>query len=317
MGFSGGASPGVAAAGDEVQYVSYMKADHQSWLNPVPLAGIEDLAQFDRSMNVHDAMKEVYDDSPYGDFEPYDVDDDVQSIQDRIEEYLTLADASDIETDIDAAIAKAITIYDTDINPSENIDTLINAAEARANITAQRAISTMATGLRDIRGVMTTQFSMGIALIESDKNLGLQEEDAKLRAFEHRLRTDGILKIASLYIDKKPLTLEYKRMGTAMWIDFLRLKMLHKQDMVEYEMEMAVKDRLWKLEMFQYRANALASITGAATMPRSQTKRERMAAAFTQSLSTGLQVGTSMGSPQAGIAAAAGTFAIQAYGLDL
>jgi hypothetical protein len=313
MGMGGGSSPGMST-GDEAKYPTYQMLAHQSILNGHLFDNTTEV-NYDTSMTVHKAVKEVYNDSPYTDFEPYDPDDDFAEMETRLDEYLALVDTSDNEVDFDGAIAAAIAAYDTDIAPTNQVDDLINAAEARANTTASRSISRMATGLRDIRGVMTTAFSMGIALIEAEKNLGLQEEDAKLRAYELRQRTDSIVRLANMHLDKKPLTLEYKRMGLAALGDILARKMTIKQDNVEFGVEMKVKDRLWKMELLQQYMNALAAPTGA-VIPRSQTKRERQAAAVTQALSTGLQVGSSMG-PQAGIAAAAGTFAVQSFGLDL
>lgn len=314
MGFGGGAA-GVVAAGDSMEYVTYKKIAHQSFLYDVPLADINNLDAQDRTMNVKSAMREVYEDDPYSDLEPYNVDDDIAACQERLDAFLLLTDTEDVATDIDAAIAKAIVKVDTSIANSNNVNTLINAAEARANLGAVRSIGTMATGLRDIRGVMTTGFTMGVAMIESQKVLGLQEEDAKLRAYQLRERMDSIIRIAGLYIQHRPWTLQLKQNGAAALNDLLRLKMLAKQDAVEFEMEMKVRSRLWKLDLFHYFQAALVSIDGTATMPRRQTERERKAALFTQALSSGLQAGSSMGSPQAGAATALATFAIGSYGL--
>jgi predicted GIY-YIG superfamily endonuclease len=163
---------------------------------------------------------------------------------------------------------------------------------------------------------MTTNFTMAVALLESQKILGLQEEDAKLRAYEHRQRTDSIIRLAAMHIQHKPWSLQLKQTGAVMLNDLLRLKMLAKQDAVEFEMEMKVRSRLWKLDLFHYRQAALAAINGAVTMPRRQSERERKAALFSQALSAGLQAGAA-GGPQAGIATALGTGAIGAYGLGL
>jgi len=317
MGQSAG-SPGygVNAAGDAVVYATYLEREHKSWLHDLSETELGDLNNYDRTMNVKSAMAEVYDDDPYADLEPYNVDDDLALCQERLDAYLVLVDSAESTNDIDAFVTAAIAEYDSSINPTSNVNTLMDAAEAQANLAASRSISSMATGLRDIRGVMTTGFSMGIALIESNKLLALQEEDAKLRAYQQRERTDAIVRLAAMHIQHKPWTLQLKQTGAAMLNDLLRLKMLAKQDAVEFEMEMKVRSRLWKLDLFHYRQAALAAINGAITMPRRQTERERKAALFTQALSAGLQAGAS-GGPQAGVATALGSAAIGAYGLGL
>lgn len=307
---------GVNAAGDAVVYAAYLETEHKSWMNDTSVANMENLNSFDRTMNVKSAMAEVYDDDPYADLEPYNVDDDLAECQTRLDAYLLLTDSADVDNDIDAFVAAAIVEYDTTINPTSNVNDLVNAAEARADLGLQRSISSMATGARDIRAVMTSTFGMAIAHLESQKNLALQEEDAKLRAYEERERTESIIRLAAMHIQHKPWTLQLKQNGAAMLNDLLRLKMLAKQDAVEFEMEMKVRSRLWKLDLFHYRQAALAAINGAVTMPRRQTERERKAALFTQALSAGLQAGAA-GGPQAGVATALGSGIIGAYGLGL
>jgi len=309
---------------DESQFPANLGLAHAAVLNGVPPTNFanytsEMWAITPKDMNVADAMLDASSmggGSPFAMVEAYDPDEDIASVQSEYDKFSTLVDALNPATDLEAAIDAAVTWYDTNIEDSgDEIADLVAATEAASRPEHLRAKTRVSAGFQDIRAVMTTQFGMAMASMEHERAMRLLDMEKNLTLFGRRERTQTVLNLANAYLGQSQRQIAQVQTATSMLNDLMRVKVATKQDQIEADLMYEEKDALWDLELFNYHSNVLASIQGAGTMPRSQTQRERVAAALTTSISQAAQVGVATRSEEWGVATGLLAFAGQMWGM--
>lgn len=252
--------------------------------------------------------------NPYQFVEAYDPDADLANFQDRHDELDALVDAL-ADADVSSAISLARTYYDTSIHSSADIDTYIAAMEAASKGRHLREVARVHAGAFAIRAVQNSQLQISVGFLSSERENGIALEDSRLRLYNSRERAETVLRIADQLLRHKLAKIQATEGAFRAQFDIGRFRIAAKQDQLGFNLEMETKDALYDLELFAYYGNALASINGAAVLPRAQTTNERIAGAFLTSTSFGLQTGVAMGSPQAGIAGGLVSLASQLYGI--
>ena len=174
-----------------------------------------------------------------------------------------------------------------------------------------RNVSRFASGMFDIGAVMTSQFGMGLAQMELDRQDQLNDMDGRLRLLAERERSETTRgftgELARLYMAK----IQEQRAGVGGQLDISRIAATMYQDQILTDLDYEVKDATWDLELFQYPISNMNALSGAMQTYKAQTKGERLAANVMASASFGLQVGTAMGSPGAGVIGGVGLLATQ------
>jgi len=206
----------------------------------------------------------------------------------------------------------------------DRVTTTVDAAETRSRRQHLHDVSNTMVGYFDARAVMTTQCTMAIANLENARGERVRDMEAKLRLYNARERTDKIMQIANQWLVEDRRKSQALQTRTGMQMDISRFGIIAENDQIEQDLQWAVKDRLWDLELFQYHGNYLAAINGAAVMPRAQTQRERLMGAVFTSLGAaaeGATMGASVGGPIGAVAGAGfgffGTMAAQLFGFDM
>lgn len=248
--------------------------------------------------------------SPYSAVTAYDPSDDIQLVQDRYDEWASDIDAIDPTTLMTDWVADATTMADTLVTSAE-IDASVDAFEARSQAAYMRNVSRFASGMFDIGAVMTSQFGMGLAQMELDRQDQLNDMDARLRLLAERERYEASRALASQLAQLYLSQIQEKRAGVGAQLDISRIAATMYQDQIITDLDYEVKDATWDLELFQYPMGNIGALSGALQTYKAQTKGERLAANIMTSASFGLQVGTALGSPGAGVVGGVGLLATQ------
>ena len=248
--------------------------------------------------------------SPYALVTAYDPTDDIGLVQTRYDDWATELDAIDPSTLMTDWVADAVTLADSAVTTTE-INAAVNAFEARSQAAYLRNVSRFASGMFDIGAVMSSQFGMGLAQMELDRQDQLNDMDARMRLLAERERYESTRsytgELARLYLTK----LQEQRAGIGGQLDISRIAATMYQDQILTDLDYEVKDATWDLELFAYPISNLNALSGAMQTYKAQTKGERLAANIMTSASFGLQTGTALGSPGAGVAAGVGLLATQ------
>ena len=290
-------------------YASYLQDIHSALMTGTdPSVSITDFAAYG---NISDAfVAAVASGSPYAAVEAYDPETDIDTIQARIDEHLTAVDAIDPDALVQGWATAAATAADSAVTSAE-IDAAVDAFEARSQGAYLRNVSRFAAGMFDIGAVMTTQFGMGLAQMELDRQEQVNDMDARLRLVAERERYQAVMQYSSEMARMFALQLQELRAGAGTQFDASRFAIQAYQDQIGLDLSYEVNDATWDLELFQYPMGNIGVLSGAVQMHKPQTKGERLAASVMTAGSFGLQVGTAMGSPQAGVLAGGISLATQ------
>ena len=295
-------------------YPSYLQYVHSAMLtgtDGVTTPGA--LADANQWGNVLDAMLAAtagIGGSPYAAVTAYDPSDDIQLVQDRYDEWAADIDAIDPNTLMTDWVGDAVTLATT-LVPTAEIDDAVNAFEARSQAAYMRNVSRFASGMFDIGAVMTSQFGMGLAQMELDRQDQLNDMDARLRLLGERERSETARGLVGQFSQIYLSQIQEKRAGVGAQLDISRIASTMYQDQILTDLDYEVKDATWDLELFQYPMGNIGALSGALQTYKAQTPNERLAAAITTSGSFGLQVGTALGSPAAGVIGGVGLLATQ------
>ena len=161
-------------------------------------------------------------------------------------------------------------------------------------------------GIGDIVAVLTIGFTVGEANMSARDNLSVDKLDAELQLQSRRIGWELSFKWVQL-------TIEWNKVVAAL-IDEVSVRYLearYKGD--QLDMEMSVKNVLFDLEVYQYGANLLASISGAATRGQPETS---MISAALGGVMSGAATGAAIGSviPVLGTATGAAVGALLGLG---
>jgi len=297
-----------------------IKHEAASILSGVDPAGA--FVTYNSTVIAHDALDAAHSSSggnPYTLIESWDSDSELAAVDTEYDEYDAFADGLDPATDITAAIAQAIVETETNMGidsgaTSGEVQNLVDAMQDNSKVEMLKDVSRVFTGMYEVRAVMTTSMGMAVAQVEHQRTIALADQEARFRLFIHRERTESILQLTNTYLMERRSQVETARLSTAMRGDIARNRIVVEMDRINFDTHIEGKEALWDLELFGYYGNLIASMTGAAQIPRAMTERERVLNAVMTSASSGIQAGQALGSPQGGLAFGVASLAANLWG---
>lgn len=298
----GGTSPST--------YPDYMQDVHLGIL-----AGIPGLSATTNDFSQYGNMLEVFAEtlaagSPYASVTAYDPSSDLDTMQEKLDDWFAELDSMDPESVIETFNTSATTAAGTTVATAE-IDAVVDAFEARSQGAFMRNVSRFATGMFDIGAVMTTQYGMGLAQMELDRQDQLNDMDARLRLMAERERYQAAMQYTGEMARLLTFQLQERRGSVGAQSDVSRYSITALQDQIGLDLGYEASDATWNLELFQFPMQATNALSGSIQMYKRQTAGERLAAAVMTAGSFGLQTGTAMGSPAAGFLAGGVSLATQ------
>ena len=188
---------------------------------------------------------------------------------------------------------------------------LVAAFSTRQNTGFNRDVSALFAGLWEAGAIIGTQAISAAALLRNDRNRALTEYELQLQVNRQGMRTQLVSQLLSTAVNIAFQKMQVRQALVGNEIDVMRYVVSAKQDQQDKDLEYITKDLVYDLDLMQYAQNALGSIYGAQQVPRQQTKGERLLAAVSGSISTGINAGLALGSPAAGIGLGAVNLATQ------
>jgi hypothetical protein len=295
--FSNGGAGGGGTAIDA--YANQQTLMHRLWLTGSALAPTisESTTPAPTSMDVNTEMNaaSTYGGgvSPYALASAYDPDTDLVAIEARIEEFVADVEGLDPGADLGEALAFALDQLNTEVITDADVSNLVDAFETRQSGAYARSATRLAAGMFDIGATMSSAFTMGLANLENDRLAEQNNYDLKLRAEMKNQRIQVGLQLQQQYIQAKNQKIAYRQSVAAMQDALSRLAITAKNDETGFDLQMAIKDRQWNLDLFTFGNNVMSSIAGSATVPH-PTQWERKLDAAT-SLASTIQSGAQLG----------------------
>jgi hypothetical protein len=258
-GGGGGSSSGKS------DFPAYMKTIHGDWLD----RGGASTVAVGESVNelIHAAIAA----SPYSGETAFDPDADITVFLDDVDDFLTVVNAIDEDTDWATYSSAVVSQVDTNIIDETS---LAAAADAHGDILDDRLTSQVLprfqAGMRDINAVISTSFTLGQTILEAFNTREVADFDAKNRLTSYGQRNQLIAEGTKDVIQMLNLRLEYIKAATHQSVEGRRVKVVMKKEELTEQLDIDDKDYRWPLEIYQYGNNVMSSISGAAINPGKQ-----------------------------------------------
>lgn len=251
--------------------------------------------------------------NPYTGVAAYDSDADLAAVQTSQDALQALVDAID-SGNMTTLMSIAVGLFDTNLATADIEDQIV-AAEARSLADHLQNVGRVNVSLWAARSILGSQAFITAAAMEHDRQIRLDEESTKLRLFGDRERTEGILRLTDQLLRHQLAKIDAQKSALLGQFDTAKLTITSKQDRIEHDLDMEVREATWDLSLFEFYNASLGALCGATTLPRAQTKRERLAGAVLTSASFGVQTGLATGSPAGGVAGGLLALGTQLYGM--
>lgn len=260
MGSGGGGKSSGGATSGKTDYPKYMKELHKQYM-----AGEGDSPYNTPSVNVGAEIDTLYGHSPYMQAAPYDPSTLIAANQTEFglfETALTNMDAQlDWEDFFDTVVDRATRVLGDDDDDIEDVvaefrrQGMGDLAEAEGALTAQ---------LADIGAVHTSATAVGISLLNDSFNKGVGKFRAELLSNRKLQRTQFILSSIDTICRMHMFKVQTRAQSAQLQSEINRLAIVAYGEQYSRDLDLEVKDSLWNISLFQYGANMLAAISGAA-----------------------------------------------------
>lgn len=242
-GSSGGSSSG------KISYPGYMETIHEAWLG----------AAGDVVLDLTSAIAAAHSNSPFDGAVPFDP---ATALADMAVVVGALAEGASWPTVIAAVTAYVDgSVIDTDyINDASDAQSDYLDDEYTNNILPE-----FESGMRDINAVLSSSFVLGKAYIMSMKVRDVAKHRADLDILMREQRNKMIIASTEVYLKDIFARMSWDKEVASLKVEVDRINIVASKEEADQELAIDERDAKWDLEVFQYGANMMASIAGAAS----------------------------------------------------
>lgn len=259
----GGSSGGGGGSSGEVDWPDYLKKQHERWL-------YSKLHDGERK-SMDEALENAWDNSPYTEGYTYDPTDDIADSKRRLDEFnqlITNLDPANVWSDYyDVALAK----LDLIIGDDEQARILADFA-SRQRDALLPAIGTFSAGMADIGAINSSAYVLGLVMLEHAYMRDVARFNSELAMQEYGRKQALVLGAVGDMVRLLTIKVDSDRTASNMTTEINRMAIVANADFLKHDLEIAAKDASWNLEIWQYGANLLASVSGGTSIPGSGTQ---------------------------------------------
>lgn len=258
---SGGGSQGSG----KISYPAYEQSVHDDWLRH------GDLASDGGDVDMEAAIYERWDASPYKYAYAYDPTDDIAAMHARFGTFDTyvgqLNPLVQFSSYVDAASEKYDALFD-----ATYLDDAVEAFGERQDNALNRRIGRFSAGMADQNAVVGSAYVIAVAGFYQDAQDELARFSRELTAQSRQERMQTIAAWQGelrLHLGHK---LQMEQIAAHMNGEIYRVGVVAQQEYLSKDVELAVQDASWNMQLWQPGANLLASVSGGVTSGGSTTK---------------------------------------------
>lgn len=274
-----------------IDFPTYMKNVHALWLYGLGPSAVPPLPD----TNVLELMEIAWGSpSPFEFVKIYDPDTALDDNESRYNSSETIIDALSAVTDYDTLVANAKAEADNVVVSETEISDAVTAYKNSVETRHLDNISNFTSGMADVNAVHSSQFIIGLALLEREREHDVSNYEANLRIQIKRDKMvfigQAVSQMLQVHLTKASMALQL----VATKAEVNRLKIVAKNEEVDRTLDLQKGDALWDLQIMQLGSNLLATIAGSG-QPEIQ-GMSRTQSALSGALS-GAAMGASTGNP--------------------
>jgi hypothetical protein len=289
----------ATSSGEPLQFPEYIQHTHQDYLD-----GSFSNYPYNIKAYLEAALTAG---SPYAGAVAYDPSDDLADARTRIDAHAELVDALDY-ANVQDMMPLALTVADTLAGSASKIDAMVAAFDEKQKDKLYAALNALCGSLFDTRATGNSQFKMALASLYDSHKREVGEYRANLDMQEEKMREYAALQLLESMMRMHLAKLDADARVTGMVTEADIKKILGMKEYHESEIQLAELDAKWDLELFRYGENMLHALSGVASVgPRYDQRTSGLAGLMSGmggAASVGVAVGTAMGNPLLGLAAA-------------
>lgn len=229
--------------------------------------------------------------NPFTGVSAFNPDAILGEIDDVCQDFLDLIADLDPEDQLTAAITLATSQADTIFNDNTQIDAAVNAFDLRGQEAFQRSVSRAAAGLLGSRSVMTGMFDNTIAYMENQRQVEVNDYDAKIRLTYQDQRINYIQSTAQSMLALVQQQLSAYQTGVELKMRTGIAHITGKNDQITADTALDKNEVLWTLDMFPaYVAGMVSSFTGGVPSAREQSVGDKVMAGLFGAAQLGIGV---------------------------
>lgn len=281
----GGGGGGGGTSG-QVDYPSYMKTQHETWMNE--LAALINTATAGGS--------------PFAGDSAFDPGTQIQDMMDEVCWFNDLVHNLDWQADWESAADVAKDKVDDWIDTSY-VTTSVNAySDDLGDDIANEVIPKFESGMLDVNAVYSSAFVVGEAIIYAKRTKEVAKYDADLRMRLHIMRGELLGKSVDALMANLARLLTSAQASAHYAVEGNRISIVAEKEKVDQDLLIEDKDARWDMDVYQYGANMLAAIGGGTANPGGM-EGSKTTSALGGALSgaaAGAMIGSAFGGPLVG-----------------
>jgi hypothetical protein len=208
--------------------------------------------------------------SPYQSIVAYDPNPDLDATDSRYDLFTDEVDALNPETDWQALMDKARTYWTTNFGGATPLQVAVDAIEKRETETLMRSAGRLANGLSAINSVQSSTFLTSMAILERGFSHDVNDATAKLQLQFEQNKLAFVLQSTGDMMRFFTTRLDALRLAYASKADNSRIRILANREWIAEDANYAAQDATWEMSLFQYPANLISGLSGAALIPKGQ-----------------------------------------------
>lgn len=260
-------------------------------------------------------LRDAQTQSPYATIEAVDPSDTINAVIGRNSEFGSFVDGINPIDLWQEFIDNTISSFDGALLSEEDIDFSVRKFESAQTKRSMRSLSRITAGYSDINAVAGSAFPTAIAIWEGDLRGSIDQYEAnlRLRVSQDRITILGQALQSMVGVWTAQLESMYRTVQTTIEVE--KMKLIAIQEEQEQNLQYSIADITWPLEMLTYGGNTLASIVGAAVVPRPLPKWQSALSGAITGIATFAPLGAQIGGVEGAlIAAIAGAVLMGAFG---
>ena len=290
-------SGGGGSSSGSVNYPMHMKATHGNWL----YGGFTDWLSGEDVMTssvvtlMNTAMTG---NSPYNSITATDPDGAFFNSGDTLSDYAAQGAFKLLQLFLAETPESLYTSYATDAAATAMIAAF---STDLATEYAARIIPNYNVGYTDINATMSSAYTLGLVHIAA-------QQTREVAKFTAEIKT-------RIALQRVQMKMEWRRLLSTLSLENTRLYLAAKHEETEDNLDYAVKDATWDLEMYQYGNGVMASISGASTVKHGRDSKPSVLGGAMSGAAMGAMVGAQIGAAGGPIGAGTGALIGGALGI--
>lgn len=170
------------------------------------------------------------------------------------------------------AASQAKFIAQRDIGGSSDVDALVTAYESDADARLSETLNQYTGPMFEARAMQSSQFAVGLAIIHSNRDKDVAAYRANLELRMKDQQNQFIAQATPVMVQSMFTWIDARRAATGLALDTGRAEIVANKEMLSEEIEIAMRDAYWEIDLLKEGMNNLGAVSGLMTIPPRQPK---------------------------------------------